>query len=154
MELSKLVSQVTNPVVVDKVAGAVKVSPEKALAKNKKAKAKTSTAVEVVSELQTLRAQLKELTGAPVSPKMTVDNIKAAIAKATEEKAAEAKATQPKEKVIPSKPQGIGNFIVGELKLKTAPKDVLAKVKEKFPSAKTSMACVYWYASKINQGLL
>lgn len=157
MNTSDLVQQIVNPAVVDKVIGAVKVSPEKALAKVKKAKAKTEAktkAVKVVSELNQLRAELKALSGAPVSPLMTIEQIKASIDACNVEKTREALAPETKEKVIPSKPQGIGAFCITQLKAKVAPKDVLAQVKEKFPTAKTSMACVYWYASKINQGLL
>lgn len=151
MTLAQSVQQIVNPVIVDKVVGAKKVSPEKALANKKKdSKKKDAKTSRVVSEITTLRAQLKALSGAPVSPMMTIDQLKAKI----EELKNPQPVVETKERVIPSKPQGIGNFVVTQLKAKVTPKDVLAQVKEKFPSAKTSMACVYWYASKINQGLL
>lgn len=153
------VLQLVAPQVVAPI-NARKVSPEKALAKAKKAKASvpSTKAVVVVTELNALRAELQELSGAPCSPKMTIDQLKAKIEaiknpQPIEEEVEEVEEVE-KVRVIPSKPQGIGAFCVAQLKEGLSPKQVLANALEKFPSAKTSMACVYWYASKIKQGLL
>jgi hypothetical protein len=153
------VLQLVAPVVVAPI-NARKVSPEKALAKAKiTKKAKPSAKAEVVvTELNALRSELQALSGAPCSPKMTIDQLKAkieAIKNPTPEpEEVEEVEVVEKVKVIPSKPQGIGAFCVAQLKTGLAPKVVLEQALEKFPSAKTSMACVYWYASKIKQGLL
>ena len=146
--LSSAVQQVVNPS-FDTNKG-TKHSPAKATTKAKKAKASTKAkTTKVVSAITKARAELKKLSGAPVSPSMTLDAINAKIKELSTKPTIEVKA-----KVIPSKPVGIGNYCVSRLKAKVAPKEVLAEVKAKFPTAKTSMACVYWYASKINQGLL
>lgn len=150
MNTVDLVQQIVNPTVIDKVVGAKKVSPEKALAKVKASKKKEAKTTKVVSELNQLRAELQALSGAPCSPLMTIEQIKAKIEEAKQPQPTE----EVKAKVIPSKPQGIGAYCVEQLKAGTAPKDVLIGALIKFPTAKTSMACVYWYASKINQGLL
>jgi hypothetical protein len=42
----------------------------------------------------------------------------------------------------------IGSLSVELLRRGLEPKDVLAKVKQVFPAAKTTMACIYWYASQ------
>jgi hypothetical protein len=144
--LSLVVAQTVAPVSAPVAPKAKRVSPAKLEAKAKAKQAK------VVSELNTLRAELKALTGGVVSPLMTVEQIKAKIEELknpTPEVVVEEKA-----RVIPSKPQGIGAFCIAQLKAGTKPKDVLIQVKEKFPSAQTSMACVYWYASKIKAGIL
>ena len=149
------VSQLVAPVVVAPKGRVV--SPEKALAKAKKAKPSTE-AVVVVTELNALRAELQELSGAPCSPKMTIEQLKLKIEALKNpapepEEVAEPEVVE-KARVIPAKAQGIGAFCVAQLKTGLAPKVVLEQALEKFPSAKTSMACVYWYASKIKQGLL
>ncbi len=43
---------------------------------------------------------------------------------------------------------GIGAFCVSKLKEGWSAKEVLELVLESFPQAKTSIKCVYWYASK------
>lgn len=140
------------------ITKARKVSVEKIVAQSKKTKAPSTKAIEVVSEIAALRTTLQELSGAPCSPKMTIEQLKAKIEdlknpQPLEEEVEEMEVAE-KVHVIPSKPQGIGAFCVAQLKEGQSPKQVLANALEKFPSAKTSMACVYWYASKINQGLL
>jgi hypothetical protein len=120
-------------------------------------------------QIEALRLELTSLTNAPCSPLMGVESLTKAIAKAklpppapTLEEIQEdfvddypgSEVKPLKTKVIPSKPQGIGAHCVTQLKSGMKPKDVLEDVKSKFPSAKTSMACIYWYQSKISQGLL
>jgi hypothetical protein len=149
------IAQLLTPVVAAP-SKARKVSPEKLLAK---AKAKpTKKPVEVVTELSALRTELQALTGAPVSPIMTIEQLKAKI-EAVKNPVPEVEEPEEievveKVRVIPAKAQGIGAYCVAELKAGGKPKDVLASALAKFPEAKTSMACVYWYASKIKQGLL
>jgi hypothetical protein len=149
------VSQLVAPVVVAPIKGR-KVSPEKLLAK---AKAKpTKKPVEVVTELSALRTELQALSGAPVSPIMTIDQLKAKIEAikhpVPEVEEPEEAPVVEKVRVIPAKAQGIGAHCVNLLKGGMKPKDVLINALITFPEAKTSMACVYWYASKIKQGLL
>ena len=50
------------------------------------------------------------------------------------------------------KSQGIGKRIVQHLKDGKTPKETLELILKEFDS-KTTMACVYWYKSKINKGL-
>ena len=50
------------------------------------------------------------------------------------------------------KSQGIGKRIVQHLKDGKTPKETLELILKEF-SSKTTMACVYWYKSKINKGL-
>ena len=52
------------------------------------------------------------------------------------------------------KARGIGKRIVELLKAETPTKTVLETIKTEFEGCKTTMACVYWYASKINLGQL
>ena len=148
------VSQLVGPVVV--APKGRKVSPEKLLAKAKAKPSKKS--VEVVTELTALRTELQALSGAPCSPMMTIDQLKAKIEAiknpAPEVEEAEEEVVVEKVKVIPAKAQGIGAHCVSLLKGGMKPKDVLLNALITFPEAKTSMACVYWYASKIKQGLL
>ena len=149
------VLQLVAPVVVAPI-NARKVSPEKALAKAKKAKPSTE-AVVVVTELNALRAELQALSGAPCSPKMTIEQLKAkieAIKNPTPEVEEVEVEVVEKAKVIPAKAQGIGDRCVALLKDGLKPKDVLMTVKLTFPEAKTSMAAVYWYKSKINCGVM
>jgi hypothetical protein len=58
----------------------------------------------------------------------------------------------PLEKTVKTKKLGIGKRIVELLKDKTPTKTVLETIKLEFEGCKTTMACVYWYASKINLG--
>ena len=53
---------------------------------------------------------------------------------------------------VKPKARGIGKRIVELLKNKVPTKTVLETIKTEFEGCKTSMACVYWYASKINLG--
>jgi len=59
--------------------------------------------------------------------------------------------TQVEVKTKEKKNQGIGKFIIKKLKSGLNPKDVLKEVLNEFHS-NTTMACVYWYKSKINKG--
>ena len=148
----------TAPIVAPIVAPRT-VRPSKA-----KAKAKPVAKIAVPSpkalEIEALRVELSALTGAPCSPMMGVESLTKAIAKAKLpvepeiEAEDEVLSTEPKARVIPAKAQGIGAHCVSLLKGGMLPKAVLMNVLITFPEAKTSMACVYWYASKIKQGLL
>ena len=53
-----------------------------------------------------------------------------------------------------SKPVGITKYIVQELKAGVHAKDVLVGVHATFPTANTTLACVYWCASKIKSGAM
>jgi hypothetical protein len=56
--------------------------------------------------------------------------------------------TPPKKK--PGPKQGIGAMVCELiLEKKLSPKDILAKVLETYPSAKTTMKCIYWYFSHL-----
>lgn len=149
MLLTQPLVAVVNP------ANVRKVSPEKALVKAKKAKdtKPSAKATKVVSELTALRAELTKLTGAPCSPNMTIKQLQAKIEEAKAPIVEEVE-VEAKTRVIPAKPQGIGAFCIAQLKEGIAPKTVLTSALLKFPEAKTSMACVYWYSSKIKAGLL
>ena len=59
--------------------------------------------------------------------------------------------TKPIDELSKPKKLGIGKEIVKLLKEGKTPKIVLEEILEKFGS-KTTMACVYWYKSKINKG--
>lgn len=149
-QLTALVSQVVAPAVV--TPKAKKVSPAKLQAKNKKEASK------IVTELTALRSELQELSGAPVSPLMTIEQLKTKL-EALKNPAPEVEETEEveettKAKVIPAKPQGIGAHCVSLLKTGMAPKNVWLNTLSTFPEAKTSMACIYWYASKIKAGVL
>lgn len=156
-QLTALVTQVVAPSVVSPKAK--KVSPAKLQAKNKKEAAK------IVTELTALRTELQELSGAPVSPLMTIEQLKAKIEEVKNpvpeveeveevEETTKAKVIPTKAKVIPAKPQGIGAHCISLLKTGMTPKNVLLNTLITFPEAKTSMACIYWYASKIKAGVL
>ena len=97
-----------------------------------------------------------EAHGIPCSPSMTPTQLlqflvcgpKAQVEETPEEIAAqvvEAKADAPKTKKL-----GIGKTIIGYLSQGLSPKETLALVLTMFPQAKTTMACVYWYQSKLN----
>lgn len=111
----------------------------------------------VATQIEALRLELSALTGAPCSPLMGVESLTKAIAKAklpVVEEVEIVEETTEKVRVIPAKAQGIGAHCVNLLKGGMKPKDVLVNALITFPEAKTSMACIYWYASKIKQGLL
>ena len=149
------VSQLLNPTLDTQPAGR-KVSPAKLLTK---AKAKASVPSAKALEITALRLELSTLTGAPVSPMMSVESLAKAIAKAklpveVEVEVEEEEEVETKVRVIPAKAQGIGAHCVKLLKSGMTPKNVLINALVTFPEAKTSIACVYWYASKIRQGLL
>ena len=146
------VSQLLSPTLDTQPAGR-KVSPAKLLTK---AEAKASVPSAKALEIAALRLELSTLTGAPVSPMMSVESLAKAIAKAKlpVEVEEEEEEVETKVKVIPAKAQGIGAHCVKLLKSGMSPKNVLINALVIFPEAKTSMACVYWYASKIKQGLL
>ena len=148
------VSQLLNPTLDTQPAGR-KVSPAKLLTK-----AKSSVPSPKALAITALRLELSTLTGAPVSPMMSVESLTKAIIKAKlpeeveEVEEDEVEEVMTKVRVIPAKSQGIGAHCVSLLKGGMAPKNVLINALITFPEAKTSMACVYWYASKIKQGLL
>ena len=111
----------------------------------------------VAIQIEALRLELSALTNAPCSPLMGVESLTKAIAKAKLPQVVEVEVEEEvaeKVRVIPAKAQGIGAHCVNLLKGGMKPKDVLVNALITFPEAKTSMACVYWYASKIKQGLL
>jgi len=66
--------------------------------------------------------------------------------------AARAKAAKPKAKAKKAKVT-IASITIKELKAGRKPAKVLAIIKKKFADCKTTMACVYWYASRINRGM-
>lgn len=150
------VSQLLNPILDTQPAGR-KVSPAKLLTK---AKTKASVPSAKALEITALRLELSTLTGAPVSPMMSVESLAKTIAKAKLPVEVEVKVEEEEEevetkvRVIPAKAQGIGAHCVKLLKSGMIPKNVLVNALVTFPEAKTSMACVYWYASKIKQGKL
>lgn len=73
--------------------------------------------------------------------------VKAPKAKAEKTKPVAKDKKEPKEKKVT-----IASVIVENLKKGMTPADVLAEVKKAFKDAKTSIACVYWYSSKIRCG--
>ena len=99
--------------------------------------------------LKELRAQLTKATGAPVSPKMSQASIILALDKV-------AKGVEPAKPAPSAKRpvRGIGARILVELKAGTSPQKTLEIIKETFDGCQTTMACVYWYKSKINSGLM
>lgn len=114
--------------------------------------------------------QLSSLVSQVTAP--IVHNPKAKVVKLTDKKAPKsAKPNSPivkvevkevitapvvvKEVVVKAeKPMGIGKIIVQQLKAGQKPKEVLEMIKIGHPDCKTTMACVYWYASKINGGYM
>ena len=78
-------------------------------------------------------------------------NLDAAETKLVEVAEAQDKVVETVEAEAPKKAKGIGKKIVEYLKAGVEPKDVLVKILEEFKS-KTTIACVYWYKSKINKG--
>jgi hypothetical protein len=106
-----------------------------------------------IPTIKELRKELQAKSGAPCSPKMSMASI---ILKLNE------LASQPQinddanvvMKVKATKPQGIGNKILELLKSGVSPKETLETIQATFEGCKTTMACVYWYKSKINQGLM
>jgi len=59
-------------------------------------------------------------------------------------------AKQPKGK----KGKTIASTIIAGLKAGKTPQKVLAEVLKKHQGASTTIACVYWYASRIKRGLI
>ena len=154
MNIAQLLSAPAAPI----AASARKVSPEKLLAKKPRGPRPSMMPSALAVEIAALRLELSALTGAPCSPAMSVESLTKAIANAKlpqiEEVEVEEVEVEAKVRVIPAKAQGIGAHCVNLLKGGMKPKDVLTNALITFPEAKTSMACVYWYASKIKQGLL
>jgi hypothetical protein len=72
-------------------------------------------------------------------------------AKLVEEAEKQEAQVQEVEAQAPSKKKGIGKRIVELLKGGMEPKTVLEEILKEFGS-KTTIACVYWYKSKINKG--
>lgn len=60
------------------------------------------------------------------------------------------KAVKAAKEAAPAKVKGptIQSVAIAALKEGKGAKETLAIVKEQFPDAKTSMACIYWYANK------
>lgn len=79
------------------------------------------------------------------SPKSQVPSVKVEVVTVKSPKIVEVKV---------EKPLGIGQVIVKELKAGSKPKEVLELIQQQFEGCKTTMACVYWYKSKINGGYL
>ena len=69
------------------------------------------------------------------------------------EGAATAKATAKVDKACNTKEGSIADTTVALLKAGNKPKDVLTMILEKHAGAKTTLACVYWYKTRINKGL-
>ena len=137
MELSALVSQILPPSLP---------TPEEVTAHKAKKDAPFST-----DALAVLQAKCQELSGAPCSPTMSGHDL---IEKIMELQALSTVEVEDKKIVKPSKPQGIGAKILELLKAGTSPKDTLKIIQETFEDCATSMACVYWYKSKINTGIM
>lgn len=94
-----------------------------------------------------LRTELAVLSGAPVSMNMTREYIEKKIA----EIKAEQEAAKPQVTKTPRKP-GVGARQIELLKSGMKAEEVLSTIQSEFPDAKTSIKCVYWYASKIRCG--
>ena len=71
-----------------------------------------------------------------------IEKVLAVLPKATTEAKTEKKEKGPT----------ISSRIVEQLKAGVAPKAVLEVIQKEFKNCKTSMACVYWFKSKINCG--
>jgi hypothetical protein len=113
----------------------------------------TTQPVNSVPTIKELRAQLAKASGAPVSPKMSQASIILALSKLKDQPHTDDANVVIKPKT--SKPVlGIGARILKELKAGTSPKDTLQIIHDNFEGCKTTMACVYWYKSKINNGLM
>lgn len=56
-------------------------------------------------------------------------------------------------KACNTKEGSIADTTVALLKAGNKPKDVLSMILEKHAGAKTTLACVYWYKTRINKGL-
>lgn len=156
------VQQLVSPQSVVIPSTAKKIKPSKV------AKQPTKLALEITA----LREELSALTGAPCSPLMGVESLTKAIVKAKLPPAPEFTETEiaqqmdeaideyflapvsTKQRTKPSKPVGITKYIVARLKEGIAAKDVLVGVYATFPTAQTSLACVYWCASKIKSGAM
>jgi hypothetical protein len=158
-EIIMNVSQLVAPVVVAPKGRVV--SPEKALAKTKKTKSKAGMVAApsaLALQIEALRSELTALTGAPCSPTMGVESLTKAIERArlpvADDPEEIEEVVEAKARVIPAKAQGIGAHCVSLLKGGMKPKDVLLNALITFPEAKTSMAAIYWYKSKINCGVM
>jgi hypothetical protein len=106
-----------------------------------------------IPTIKELRKELQAKSGAPCSPKMSM----ASIILKLNELASQPQINDDANVVIKTKatkPQGIGNKILELLKSGVSPKETLATIQATFEGCKTTMACVYWYKSKINQGLM
>ena len=106
-----------------------------------------------IPTIKELRKELQAKSGAPGSPKMSM----ASIILKLNELASQPQINDDANVVIKTKatkPQGIGNKILELLKAGTSPKETLEIIQTTFEGCKTTMACVYWYKSKINQGLM
>jgi hypothetical protein len=106
-----------------------------------------------IPTIKELRKELQAKSGAPCSPKMSM----ASIILKLNELASQPQINDDANVVIKTKatkPQGIGNKILELLKSGVSPKETLETIQATFEGCKTTMACVYWYKSKINQGLM
>jgi len=79
-----------------------------------------------------------------------------AASKAPAQQIARAKQAQTQAKAKTAKPKAktIAASIIAGLQAGTSPQDVLKKVLKKHKEAKTTIACVYWYKSRMNRGLI
>lgn len=66
-------------------------------------------------------------------------------------KAAKAKAGVP---MKPAKRETVGDYACELLTKEADVQKVLEAVLKKFPTAKTSVKCIYWYRSRMNRGML
>lgn len=75
---------------------------------------------------------------------------KKAAKKVTGEAKGTGKAVKAAKDAAPAKEKGptIQSVAIAALKAGTSAKDTLALVLKEFPNAKTSIACIYWYANK------
>jgi hypothetical protein len=106
-----------------------------------------------IPTIKELRKELQAKSGAPCSPKMSM----ASIILKLNELASQPQINDDANVVIKTKatkPQGIGNKILELLKSGVSPKETLETIQATFEGCKTTMACVYWYKSKINNGLM
>jgi len=80
---------------------------------------------------------------------------KAKVEKKPVEKKETAVKKEVEKKPVKGKKQGIGNYVYEILKTKEGWEftntEILEKVKNQFPEAKTTIACISWYRGQINK---
>lgn len=104
--------------------------------------------------IKELRKELQAKSGAPCSPKMSMASIILKLSELASQPQINDANVVIKTKTKATKPMGIGNKILELLKSGVSPKETLETIQATFEGCKTTMACVYWYKSKINQGLM